>query len=220
MPPSEILTDCLGITFSESLVENIKEIGDWKSGKNDYGPEWNKIKNQIRNRDGYRCKVCGIVENDTKHHVHHIIPFKVFTTWIEANRMDNLVTLCPKCHRRAENVVRLRSGLTGLSYITHHLASLFLMCDIEDIGRYSDAQSKIVNGNPVIILYEMASGGTGLSSELYDCMDDLWQAGKELIASCSCQDGCPSCVGPGGEAGYGGKLETQLILNNLLDHKI
>ena len=36
-----------------------------------------------------------------------------------------------------------------------------------------------------------------------------------LVAACSCRDGCPSCVGPGGENGAGGKRETLAILGEL-----
>jgi DEAD/DEAH box helicase domain-containing protein len=37
----------------------------------------------------------------------------------------------------------------------------------------------------------------------------------ELVQECECQDGCPSCVGPGGENGAGGKAETLEILKQL-----
>ncbi|NOH01055.1 MAG: hypothetical protein HND47_03320 [Chloroflexi bacterium] len=37
----------------------------------------------------------------------------------------------------------------------------------------------------------------------------------ELVSGCACEDGCPSCVGPGGENGYGGKAETLAILKEL-----
>jgi DEAD/DEAH box helicase domain-containing protein len=37
----------------------------------------------------------------------------------------------------------------------------------------------------------------------------------ELVQECECQDGCPSCVGPGGENGTGGKAETVEILKQL-----
>nr|MBC8446280.1 hypothetical protein [Chloroflexota bacterium] len=37
----------------------------------------------------------------------------------------------------------------------------------------------------------------------------------ELVAACECTDGCPSCVGPAGEGGAGGKEETLAILEAL-----
>ena len=39
----------------------------------------------------------------------------------------------------------------------------------------------------------------------------------ELVSECLCMDGCPSCVGPGGENGYGGKQEALEILKELIN---
>jgi len=39
----------------------------------------------------------------------------------------------------------------------------------------------------------------------------------ELISDFACEDGCPSCVGPGGENGYGGKQEALEILKELTE---
>jgi DEAD/DEAH box helicase domain-containing protein len=38
----------------------------------------------------------------------------------------------------------------------------------------------------------------------------------ELVIECPCEDGCPSCVGPAGENGVGGKQETVAILKELI----
>ncbi|CAG0968846.1 hypothetical protein ANRL3_01365 [Anaerolineae bacterium] len=32
---------------------------------------------------------------------------------------------------------------------------------------------------------------------------------------CACEDGCPSCVGTGGEQGYGGKCEAHALLEKV-----
>jgi len=45
--------------------------------------------------------------------------------------------------------------------------------------------------------------------------DELVARALELVSECDCEDGCPSCVGPGGENGYGGKLEALAILKEL-----
>jgi DEAD/DEAH box helicase domain-containing protein len=34
----------------------------------------------------------------------------------------------------------------------------------------------------------------------------------ELVNECDCKEGCPSCVGPAGENGVGGKEETLALL--------
>ena len=54
----------------------------------------------------------------------------------EANRLENLTTLCPSCHHKVEQNVRMRSGLAGLAYVLGNLAPLFLMCDTGDLGTH------------------------------------------------------------------------------------
>ena len=54
-----------------------------------------------------------------------------------------------------------------------------------------------------------------------DPHEELIQRAFELVSVCACEDGCPSCVGPGGENGVGGKQETLAILKELnLEAKI
>jgi len=42
--------------------------------------------------------------------------------------------------------------------------------------------------------------------------DRLLQLTAELLASCECESGCPSCVGPTGEIGERGKEAAQRIV--------
>jgi DEAD/DEAH box helicase domain-containing protein len=49
--------------------------------------------------------------------------------------------------------------------------------------------------------------------------DELIARAYELVSDCACEDGCPSCVGPGGENGYGGKQEALAILKELTGTK-
>ena len=112
----------------------------------------------------------------------------------------------------------MRSGLSGLAYALGHLAPLFLMCDPGDIGVHADPKSAVSEGQPSVIIYEMIPAGIGFSQRLFDIHADLIASAKKMVLSCPCSDGCPSCVGPGGElgqAGSGGKEETVAILNSL-----
>jgi DEAD/DEAH box helicase domain-containing protein len=43
----------------------------------------------------------------------------------------------------------------------------------------------------------------------------LMASAHDLVATCECADGCPSCVGPAGEDGYGGKREARALLEAL-----
>ena len=146
------------------------------------------------------------------HDVHHKIPFRSFDTYISANQLSNLVTLCNPCHRKVEANVRIRSGLAGLAYVIEHLSPLFLMCDIRDIGVHSDPQAYFFDNLPVVIVYEGFPAGLGFCRHLFEVHSELITKATNLVLECECFDGCPSCVGPGGENGIGSKSETLAIL--------
>ena len=214
LPPTELQTTGYWLSLSDTTVEALRLSGAWTNDSNDYGPDWPRIRLAVRTRDGFRCQVCGASENGREHDVHHKIPFKAFTSVAEANRLDNLITLCSSCHRKAEQNVRIRSGLAGLSYALSQLAPLFLMCDSGDLGVHTDAAGTIL-GHPSVVLYDQVPAGIGFSQKLFEIHDELIARTLELVSECECKDGCPSCVGPGGENGYGGRQETIAILKEL-----
>jgi DEAD/DEAH box helicase domain-containing protein len=152
--------------------------------------------------------------------VHHIVPFRTFESHAQANHLDNLVTLCPRCHMRVEAAVRVRSGLSGLSYALSHLAPLFLMCDAGDIGVHSDPRSPLSEGRPVVAIYDQVPAGIGFSERLFRLHEDLVSHAHEWVIECPCTEGCPSCVGPAGEGGQGGKAETLALLEALIQEPI
>lgn len=83
-----------------------------------YGPSWPKQRAKARSRDYYKCRICG--ETDDEHiarygralHVHHIRRFGSFDDHEEANRLDNLLTLCQDCHSKWEGIP-LRPEVVG-----------------------------------------------------------------------------------------------------------
>ena len=212
LPPGELLTTGYWLSLSAETVAALDAAGLWGGERNDYGRDWPRLREAVRARDGYRCRFCGAPEGERAHHVHHLRPFRTFESADAANRLENLVTLCPACHRRAEHAVRVRSGLAGLAFVLESIAPLFLMCDRGDLGVHADPQSPLAEGRPAVILYDSVPGGIGFSARLYELHDELLGHAREVVASCGCADGCPSCVGPGGEEGSGGKQETLAIL--------
>jgi DEAD/DEAH box helicase domain-containing protein len=214
MPPSELQTTAYWLSLSEETVSHLREAGIWTSDSNDYGPGWQKIRERVRARDGYKCQVCGALETNRQHDVHHKIPFRTFTSIEDANRLENLTTLCKTCHQKVEQNVRIHSGLAGLGFVLGNLAPLFLMCDTRDLGVHTDPIGT-VNGQPSVVLYDFVPAGIGFSQKLFEIHDELIQRAYELVNQCACEDGCPACVGPGGENGIGGKLETLEILKQL-----
>lgn len=215
LPPSELFTTGYWVCMADDTVARLRDEGLWANAPNDYGPNWPKQRDLARARDGFRCQVCGELEGEKEHHVHHKVPFRMFTSIEQANQLANLITLCKSCHRKVETAVRVRSGLSGLAFTLGNLAPLFLMCDVGDLGIHSDSQSSLAEGKPAVILYDLIPGGIGLSERLYEIHAELMHRGLELVEACGCDDGCPSCVGPGGEGGTGGKQETLALLREL-----
>ncbi|MBE7550588.1 MAG: DUF1998 domain-containing protein [Anaerolineales bacterium] len=212
LPPTELHTSGYWLALAETTVEELRALGLWSNDPNNYGPNWSKQRRLARARDGYRCQMCGAPEQGREHDVHHKIPFRTFASYEQANQLANLITLCHPCHRRAETAVRVRSGLAGLAFALGHLAPLFLMCDRNDVAVHHDPKSPLTNGQPTVVIYEVIPGGIGFSERLFELHDQLIAHAHELVAACPCADGCPSCVGPGGEEGRGGKPETLAIL--------
>ena len=62
-----------------------------------YLPDFNdQLKEEIRKRDNYTCRMCGTIEKElnTKLHVHHIDYDK------QNNATENLISLCISCHMK------------------------------------------------------------------------------------------------------------------------
>jgi DEAD/DEAH box helicase domain-containing protein len=216
MPENEFQTTGYWLTLGEKIVQQLRESNKWNSDPNRYGPNWEIKRDAARQRDGYECQHCGKPEAGRSHDVHHKIPFRAFESYMQANHLENLITLCPACHHRAEAVVRVRTGLSGLAFALAHIAPLFLMCAPHDLGVHADAQSKLAEGQPVVVLYEQVPAGVGFSERLFELHDEIMLRTYQLVRDCECQDGCPSCVGPGGEQGAGSKAETLAILELMI----
>lgn len=81
----------------------------WKGGVDPYyGPNWTETREEVLERDGRECIRCGVSNETHKDRydcgldIHHEIPIREFSDVSEANDLDNLVTLCRKCHNRIE----------------------------------------------------------------------------------------------------------------------
>ena len=222
LPEQELRTVGYWLALSEELTAQLQEAGVLPPPA-DYGPTWPAQRDGARARDGYRCRRCGAPEQDGRQHdVHHITPFRTFgyvpgvnDLYKLANRLENLITLCPACHRRVERARGARGALSGLAYLLRHLAPLHLMCDPADLG--SAVQSRASEaGLPTVTLYDRTPGGAGLSVRLYELHDQLLQAALAVVRRCPCADGCPGCVGPASDAGPGTKTLTCQLLEAIV----
>ena len=105
----------------------------------------------------------------------------------------------------------LDGALIGLARLARNTAPLLLMCDSRDLGVVAQAQSPFT-GRPTLYLYDAVPGGVGLTERLFGLAADLIDACREVVASCPCLDGCPSCIGPVTEVGPRGKVAAGELL--------
>jgi DEAD/DEAH box helicase domain-containing protein len=219
LPEQTLTTTAYWMRLEKEVVDLLVDEGVLERRPGDRGPNWARQRERARARDGYRCRHCGAGERPGRQHdVHHLRPFRSFG-WVAgqndgyraANELDNLITLCVSCHRRAELSQRTQSALAGLAHILRHIAPLFLMCDREDIGVVADLRAPSTV-QPTLYVYDRMPAGLGFSQELFAHHDQLLLAAREVMESCSCRDGCPACVGPSGENGAGAKEATARLL--------
>jgi DEAD/DEAH box helicase domain-containing protein len=214
LPPRQFETSAYWLWIDPKTVERLERQGVLL---------WPQARDAARTRDGYLCRQCGAPERvDHQHDVHHIRPFREFG-YIEAdnrndrlaNDLDNLITLCPACHHRAESARGRRSALSGLAYALSNIAPLFLMCDPRDLGSLTEVRSKKTK-SATITIFDRVPEGLGLAERLYGLHQELLEGALDLVRTCRCQDGCPACVGPVGTGGREVKTLTAQLLEALL----
>lgn len=113
--PSELSGDvtlCSPDCQSEWVSEAFAGDGhpNWEGGTTEsYGRGWNETRSKALERDDYECVVCGTGKEELGRNpdVHHIVPVRAFRESddhdvTDAHYPENVVTLCPPCHRKAD----------------------------------------------------------------------------------------------------------------------
>jgi len=146
------------------------------------------------------------------------------------------LTVAPETLARASSSrEELIDGLRAVTYLLHHLAPIFLLCDIRDLGSWLGDTTPATSGavatrestkrrlmdaaqfNPTIYLYDSHAGGIGLAEHVFEILPDLLRRGLDTLETCACRDGCPSCVGPVNEVGRKAKSTARSLLRALTD---
>jgi DEAD/DEAH box helicase domain-containing protein len=131
-----------------------------------------------------------------------------------------------------ESAADKRDGVVGLAFAMHNIAPMLLMCDRHDLGLSVDgvnleggarlggqargSKPEALSAEPVIFLFDNYPGGIGLSEPLFSLNADLLARTRELIDTCPCESGCPSCVGPEGATGPLAKSVASRLLQALV----
>ena len=80
--------------------------------------------------------------------------------------------------------------------IEHTAIAMFpvnILCDRNDVGGLS-YPIKPELGKPAIFIYDGYKGGIGLAEKGYTTLEELLFVTLKAIESCSCYEGCPSCI--------------------------
>lgn len=87
--------------------------------------------------------------------------------------------------------------LPGALHAAEHAAigilPLFTICDRWDVGGLSTAHLADT-GAATIVIYDAYPGGAGVAELGYEAADRHLAATLDVIETCECSDGCPSCV--------------------------
>jgi DEAD/DEAH box helicase domain-containing protein len=110
-----------------------------------------------------------------------------------------------------------QSGMTALGNALRTVASLLLMCDPRDLGIAITEAIEPGAGifEPNLYVYDSYPGGVGQSAPLFRLAPKLFRHALELISTCQCEHGCPTCTGPIGEVGERGKEAASRFLSAL-----
>ncbi len=108
----------------------------------------------------------------------------------------------------------LQGGMLGIANVMRQLVPLYLMCSPRDINVVYHVRDPFTK-KPTLTICDGCPGGIGLSEKIYDMRETLLTHALELIDSCPCEAGCPSCVGPVGEVGEDGKATALTLLHTL-----
>jgi DEAD/DEAH box helicase domain-containing protein len=88
---------------------------------------------------------------------------------------------------------RWPGALHAVEHAAIGMLPLFTICDRWDVGGVSTAL-QADTGVPTIVVHDAYPGGAGLAELGHARAAELLDATRELVASCRCGDGCPSCV--------------------------
>lgn len=87
----------------------------------------------------------------------------------------------------------LMGGLHATEHAAIALLPLFAMCDRGDVGGLSITAHPQTQ-EPTVFIHDAYQGGVGFAERGYERSEELLAATLEAVVSCSCENGCPSCI--------------------------
>lgn len=91
------------------------------------------------------------------------------------------------------NDFKLPGALHAAEHAAIGILPLFTICDRWDVGGVSIAAAP-QSGLPTVFIYDGYPGGAGIADLAYEAADRHLDATAEVLETCTCTTGCPSCV--------------------------
>jgi len=102
-------------------------------------------------------------------------------------------------------------ALRGVASLLRAVAPAFVRTDRGDLRVHAEARAASTE-LPRILAYDRVPNGVGLAEAVYTCLRPILEAMREIVETCPCDRGCPSCVGPVGDVGpYGKEVARRLL---------
>jgi DEAD/DEAH box helicase domain-containing protein len=129
-------------------------------------------------------------------------------------------------------------AVAGIAYLVRQISPVILLCDTRDVGvaiednltkdpLHPGALKAMMRNQadmafadrfePNIFIFDRYPGGVGFAATLYEKAGLLLEKALEVIESCPCPSGCPSCVSPAIRAGGDHKAAARFLLKLLLE---
>ncbi|MFP4477452.1 MAG: DEAD/DEAH box helicase [Desulfatibacillaceae bacterium] len=127
----------------------------------------------------------------------------------------------PERVRRAaeDEQMHFMGGIHAIEHAAIGILPVLAMCDRNDLGGISTPFHLQV-GRAAVFVYDSAPGGVGLAGQAWADAGELLVKTANAIASCPCENGCPSCV-HSPKCGSGNrpidKRASLFVLRRLLD---
>lgn len=110
---------------------------------------------------------------------------------------------------------QLGDGIKAVSNVYSRVVPLFVMGDMRDFSSMPMVRAPLWQ-KPTVFVWDQYPGGVGFSKKLFHIYAAAARTASDLISGCSCQNGCPSCVGPVLEVGEHGKNTALLLLDYMM----
>lgn len=92
-----------------------------------------------------------------------------------------------------EEHLHFMGGIHAIEHAAIGIFPLLVMADRNDLGGFS-TEFHPQTGNAVVFIYDGIPGGAGLSKQAFTRAEKLLEYTLDVVRSCHCEFGCPSCV--------------------------